>query len=69
MEPRNSHDRHLPWYRVPVLWLGILIFAASMAGCVWIIMASVHYGDQPVAAPAQSILGVPAHPHPAPPSS
>lgn len=62
---------HAPtaWYRVPVVWLGILIFVVSMAGCVWIIVVSTHYRDQPVAAPAHAVLGMPVHPHPAAPSS
>ena len=69
METRNNESGTMPWYRLPVLWLGILIFVASMAGCVWIIVASVQYRDEAVAAPAHAILGVPAHPRPAPASS
>ena len=68
MEPRSSHA-HTPWYKVPVVWLGILIFVASLAGCVWLVMVGAQYRDEPVNAPAHAILGVPAHPHPAPASS
>lgn len=62
---------HTPWYRVPVVWLGVLVFTASMAGCVWIIVASDRYGDEPVPAGNHSVMGVPAHapPTPTPPSS
>ncbi|WHZ19324.1 MAG: hypothetical protein OJF55_001473 [Rhodanobacteraceae bacterium] len=59
----------MPWYRVPVVWLGMLIFVASLAGCVWIIVASVHYRDEALDVPAHSVMGVPAHSRPAPASS
>lgn len=69
MEARNSPRQHVPWYRLPVLWLGILVFIASIAGCIWIIVVSVQYRDEPVPVQSQSVLGVPTHPHPAPASS
>ena len=70
MKPPSSQPERVAWYRVPVAWLGILVFAASIAGCVWIIVASVQYRDEPLPMPAaHSVLGVPAHPHPAPASS
>lgn len=64
-------DAHTPtaWYRVPVVWLGILIFAVSIAGCIWIIVVSTRYHDEPVTAPARAVLGMPVHPRSAPPSS
>jgi hypothetical protein len=52
-----------------VAWLGLLIFVASLAGCVWIIATSVQYRDEAVRAPGHSVLGVPAHPQPPPASS
>lgn len=69
MKPPSSPPARIAWYRVPVVWLGILVFAASIAGCVWIIVASVRYRDEPLPVPSHSVLGVPAHPHPAPGSS
>jgi hypothetical protein len=68
MQARGSQPR-TPWYRVPVAWLGVLVFAASMAGCVWIIVASVQYRDEPVQAGSHSVMGVPARAHPVPASS
>ena len=60
------------WYRQPVLWLGILVFVASIAGCVWLIVVSVRYADTPLTT-APSVFGVPASAHstthPAPASS
>ena len=29
-----------PWYRPPVVWLGLGIFVASIAGCIALIVAS-----------------------------
>lgn len=69
MPAPNSPPERVAWYRVPVVWLGIVLFAASIAGCVWIIMVSVQYRDEALPVPVHSVLGVPAHPHAAPGSS
>jgi hypothetical protein len=69
MKPPSSQPERVAWYRVPVAWLGILVFAASIAGCVWVIVAGVRYRDEPLPVPPHAVLGVPAHPHPAPASS
>lgn len=57
-------NRALPgssrWYRQPLLWLGLAIFAASMAGCLWIIRVSSRYADPPLPTQARSVMGVPA---------
>lgn len=50
------------WYRQPVLWLGVLTFVASMAGCVWILVVSMHHADTPVDA-SHTIFNVPASAH------
>ena len=36
------------WYRQPVVWLGALIFTASLAGCVWMIVLAARHADEPV---------------------
>jgi hypothetical protein len=69
MKTPGSQPARVAWYRLPVAWLGILVFAASLAGCAWIIVASVQYRDEPVPVSAHSLMGVPAHAHPAPASS
>jgi hypothetical protein len=69
MKPPSSQRVRVAWYRVPVVWLGVLVFVASIAGCGWIIVASVKYRDEPLPLPSHSVLGVPAHPHPPPASS
>jgi hypothetical protein len=58
---------HTAWYRQPVVWLGVLVFAASIAGCVWIIMAGQQHADTPLETGRSAIFGVPATPHSAPP--
>lgn len=37
------------WFRQPVLWLGALIFAASLAGCIVTIVLAWRYADVPIA--------------------
>ncbi|MFZ0872851.1 MAG: hypothetical protein WAM90_19210 [Rhodanobacter sp.] len=46
------------WYRQPVLWLGVVVFAASMAGCVWLIVMSSRHADIPVDT-SHTVFGVP----------
>jgi hypothetical protein len=46
------------WYRQPVLWLGVAIFIASLAGCIWLIAVSLRHDETPQHR-AQTILGVP----------
>lgn len=61
---------HSAWYRQPVLWLGIAIFVASLAGCVWMIVLGMHHADTPLQT-SSTVFGVPvsAHSSPPPPSS
>lgn len=55
--PPNKPGGH--WYRQPILWLGIAVFVASMAGCVWIIVASARSADIPLPT-SRIVFGVPA---------
>jgi hypothetical protein len=64
MATPNSQRRQVAWYRVPVVWLGILILAGSIAGSIWIIVVSVQYRDEALTVPSHSVLGVPAHANP-----
>lgn len=52
--------RHGAWYRQPVVWLGTLVFAASIAGCIWIIVVGVRHADVPVDTAHGSVFGVPS---------
>ncbi|MFA7664679.1 MAG: hypothetical protein WCY32_01005 [Burkholderiaceae bacterium] len=44
------------WYRQPVVWLGTLILAAVLAGCVWMIVMAMRYPDPPLDPDATQIL-------------
>lgn len=46
------------WQRQPVLWLALLVFAAALAGCVWIIVAGQRHADTPLPT-ARTVFGVP----------
>lgn len=51
---------HGAWYRQPIAWLGVLVFVASIAGCIWIIAVGQRHADVPVATPAHgTVFGVP----------
>ncbi|MCC6611700.1 MAG: hypothetical protein IT515_18765 [Burkholderiales bacterium] len=68
MQPRGDPPRRGSWYSQPVVWLGIAVFAASLAGSVWLIVVSVRYDDTRIPTNHQ-IFGVPAQQptRPAPP--
>lgn len=50
------------WYRQPVVWLGIAVFAASLAGCVWLIVLGTRHADIPLETTHQ-VFGVPVSAH------
>jgi len=56
------------WHRQPVLWLGLAIFAASLAGCVWMIVLGARHADVPLPTAGGEIMKVPLA-RPAPPES
>ena len=61
--PHTDRKRAGDWYRQPVLWLGLLLFVASLAGCVWMIVLGVRHADTPVATAGGEVFRVPlAHP-------
>lgn len=61
MNTPTDRIRPLPWYRVPVVWLGIVLFAGSLAGCVWMIVVAAQHPDHALPVAPQSVMGVPAH--------
>lgn len=56
----------LRWYRVPVLWLGIVLLTASVAGCIGMILVAMQYPDEPVAVGSERLLKMPATHEPSP---
>jgi hypothetical protein len=53
------------WYRVPVLWLGIALFGASLAGCIGMIVLASQYPDEPVPVGGERLLKMPTTHDPA----
>lgn len=50
------------WYRQPVLWLGAAILAASLAGCVWMIVLGARHADVPLEGiHPHTLLDMPMH--------
>jgi len=47
------------WYRVPVLWLGIALFGASLAGCIGMIVLASQYPDEPMPVGSERLLKMP----------
>jgi hypothetical protein len=67
MQQRTETGASNAWYAQPILWLGVAVFVLSMAGCVWIIVASLRYDETPHHGHSQVILGVPASARSSPP--
>jgi hypothetical protein len=50
------------WYRQSIVWLGATILAASLAGCIWMIVLGANYDDAPLDnAPTHTLLNMPVH--------
>lgn len=56
-EPARSSSG--AWYRQPVLWLGIVLTAASLAGAVLLIVLGARYADEPVPTAGGEVFKVP----------
>lgn len=55
------------WYRQPVLWLGIVVLAGSLAGCVWLIVLGLRHADEPLTTGGQVFKVPVSQPAPARP--
>lgn len=47
------------WYQQPVLWLGLAILLASVAGCISLIVLGTRYGEEPFPVKTERLLKVP----------
>lgn len=47
------------WWRQPVAWLGAAIFAASIAGCIVMIVLAERNKDEALPAAGNQVLNVP----------
>jgi hypothetical protein len=48
------------WFRQPVVWLGALIFVASLIGCIVTIVLAARDADAPVATTGATVMKVPS---------
>jgi branched-subunit amino acid permease len=48
------------WYRLPIAWLGVAVFIASLAGCIGVIVLASRYADEPLPVEGERLLKVPA---------
>ncbi len=55
----DSRARQDAWYRQPVLWLGALLFVASLGGCVLMIVLGARHADPPVPTTGGEVFRVP----------
>ncbi|MEO8801763.1 MAG: hypothetical protein ABI304_12400 [Rudaea sp.] len=53
---RNASDA---WYRQPIVWLGSIVFAASIAGCVWLIVVAQRNADPALPGAGMQVLKMP----------
>lgn len=54
------------WYRLPVVWLGAIIFFASLAGCISMVVLASRYPDEPLPLSSDQLLKMPAARNPEP---
>lgn len=47
------------WWRQPVAWLGVAIFAASIAGCIVMIVLAERNKDEALPTAGKQVLSVP----------
>jgi len=67
MQPRTDRLRRGSWYSQPIVWLGIAVFAVSLAGCIWLIAVSANHDEARIPA-GHRVFGVPVR-EPTRPSS
>lgn len=53
---RAAHDA---WYRQGIVWIGAAVLAASVAGCIWLLVAAERYADPPLNGTGLQILKMP----------
>ena len=52
-------QRDAAWFRQPVLWLGALILAVTIIGCVTTIVLALRFADTPVDSDGGKVMSVP----------
>ncbi|MEO6896908.1 MAG: hypothetical protein ABI218_09745 [Caldimonas sp.] len=54
-----ARDACAAWYRQPIVWLASAVLAASLAGCVWLIVVAERNVDPPLPVEELQILKMP----------
>ena len=62
----SPRDNSRAWYRQGIAWLGVAVFAASIAGCIWLIVAAERNADPPLPNVGPQIMKVPVARQPKP---
>ncbi|MBX5461505.1 MAG: hypothetical protein IRZ28_10510 [Steroidobacteraceae bacterium] len=57
--PAQRDEPVIPWYRLPILWLGALIFGASVTGCALLILLGSRHADEPLPEAGITLLKMP----------
>lgn len=47
------------WFRQPVIWLAIALFAAIVAGCISMIVLGARHADEPLPGVGEQVFKVP----------
>lgn len=47
------------WYRQPIVWLAIALFAAIVAGCISMIVLGARHADEPLPGVGEQVFKVP----------
>lgn len=54
------------WYQLPLVWLAIAMFLASLAGCIGMVIAAGKYSDETLSVSGDQLLKMPATRTPGP---
>ena len=55
----NGADPSAAWFRQPIVWLGGVIMAATIAACIAIITLALLHPDQPLPTRTTDVMKVP----------
>jgi hypothetical protein len=62
----SPRDNSRAWYRQGIVWLGVAVFAASIAGCIWLIVVAERNADPALPNTGPQIMKVPVARQPKP---
>jgi len=63
MPTARERSTRRAWARQPILWLGALIFAASLGGCIVMMILGHRYSDESLPTQGGEILKMPLSRH------